>query len=81
MSGQRFGELQVFAEETSKPRTRADIVETNAIASFTVSFESGLIWSCGKERRRSKPANAPPNTDANTIKLIAAELMVSFPKP
>jgi hypothetical protein len=51
-------------------------VETRPIPNFTVSFESELRWVWGKELRRSRPATAPPNTNANAIKLIPMELMV-----
>ena len=52
------------------------MVETRPIPSLMVSYESALTCSWGKERRRSMPAHAPPNTHANAIRLIAIELTI-----
>src|SRR5262245_42049126 len=51
------------------------MVEISAAPTFTTSFDSGLRWCSGNRDRRNIPTSAPPNTQPNTIKLIARELI------
>ena len=63
-----------FAEEISRARTRAVIVLTRAIPSFTTSFVSALRWCSGRVARRNMPSSPPPKRHPNTIKLMATAL-------
>ena len=65
----------IFAEFTSRPRIKADIVATHPTANFIESRVSALSFSCGMKRLMVRPRTKAKIRRPATIRGVVSTLM------